>query len=100
MKQIEIYKAENFQIEVQVQLENDTVWLSQKQMSDLYGKDSDTIGLHLKNIFAEKELNEKSTTGFFQVVQKESKSGTLQLQEAKGLLDIISNYTQSFVLYA
>jgi len=168
MNQIEIYKTKDNQteVEVKVQFERDTVWLNQKQMSELFGKDTDTIGLHLKNIFKEKELNEKSTTGFFSVVQKEgnrevsrkirfynldaiisvgyrvnSKRGTqfrqwatqrlkaylvqgyavnqkrleqlqqtiqlisrggntetLQLQEAKGLLEIIGSYTHSFVL--
>lgn len=164
--QIEIYKSLDSQIEVKVQFEKNTVWLSQKQMSELFDKDSDTIGLHLKNIFAEEELVENSTTEFFSVVQKEGKrtverkikyynldaiisvgyrvnskrgtqfrvwatqrlkdylvkgysinqnrldelrqtiqlisksseTGGLQLQEVKGLLQIINNYTNSFVL--
>lgn len=61
------------QIEVKVQFEKNTVWLSQKQMAELFDKDSDTIGLHLKNIFAEEELVENSTTEFFSVVKKEGK---------------------------
>jgi len=47
------------------------VWLSQKMMSELFQKDSDTIGLHLKNVFKERELHEKSTAEYFSVVQKE-----------------------------
>jgi hypothetical protein len=73
MNEVVIYKSKDAQIEVRVQFEQDTVWLSQKQMADLYDKDSDTIGLHLKNIFSEEELEEKSTTEFFSVVQKEGK---------------------------
>jgi hypothetical protein len=42
-------------------------------MAELFDKDSDTIGLHLKIIFAEEELVENSTTEFFSVVQKEGK---------------------------
>ncbi len=42
-------------------------------MSILFDKDSDTIGLHLKNIYFEKELIEISTTEFFSVVQQEGK---------------------------
>ena len=53
---------------MQVNLEKDTVWLSQKQMAELFDKDADTIGLHLKNIFTEEELEEKSTTEVFSVV--------------------------------
>ncbi len=40
-------------------------------MSSLFQKDSDTIGVHLKNIFVEEELNENSTTEYFTVVQLE-----------------------------
>jgi hypothetical protein len=57
----------------QVRFEQDTVWLNQKQLGELFDKDSDTIGLHLKNIFLEEELDENSTTELFSVVQKEGK---------------------------
>ena len=50
MNEIEIYKSPDNKIELQVSLENETVWLSQKQMSELMDKDTDTIGLHLQNI--------------------------------------------------
>ncbi len=73
MKEIEIYKSPDNKIELQVNLENETVWLSQKQMAELFGKDSDTIGLYLKNIYSEQELTIKSTTEFFSVVQTEGK---------------------------
>lgn len=73
MSEIEIYQSENNQIEIRVEFEKETVWLSQKQMADLYGRDSDTIGLHLKNIFLEEELDEKSTTEKLSVVQLEGK---------------------------
>lgn len=73
MNEIEIYTAKDAQIEVRVTFEQDTVWLSQKQMAELFGKDKDTIGVHLKNIFTEEELEESLTTEFFSVVQKEGK---------------------------
>lgn len=68
---IEIYQTKDNQTEIKVQFEQDTVWLSQKLMAELFEKDSDTIGLHLKNIFREGELDEVSTTEYFSVVQKE-----------------------------
>ena len=73
MNEIEIYKSPDNQIELQVNLENETVWLSQKQMAQLFGKDTDTIGLHVKNIYAEHELEEPATTELFSVVQTEGK---------------------------
>lgn len=56
---------------VEVRLDNDTIWLNQKQMGELFDKDSDTIGLHLKNIFKTKELDKKATTEKYSVVQTE-----------------------------
>lgn len=54
MNEIEIYTAKDTQIEVRVTFEQETVWLSQKQMSELFGKDKDTIGLHLKTFLLKK----------------------------------------------
>jgi prophage maintenance system killer protein len=68
---LEIYQLPDGDTEISVRLENDTVWLSQKQMSKLFDKDSDTVGLHLKNIFLSGELDEHSTTEDFSVVQVE-----------------------------
>jgi len=71
--EIKIYKSEDGSSEIQVKLDNETVRLSQKQMAELFGKDSDTIGLHLKSIFKSEELDEFSTTEFYSVVQQEGK---------------------------
>lgn len=73
MNEIIIYKTKDNQTQIEVHFENDTIWLSQKQMADLFDKDSDTIGIHLKNIFAEEELVEQATTEFLSVVQLEGK---------------------------
>lgn len=73
MSEIEIYKGKDNQTHVEVTFGQDTVWLSQKQMADLFHKDSDTIGLHLKNIYKEQELEESATTELFSVVQTEGK---------------------------
>lgn len=56
-----------------VKFENETIWLTQRQMAELFGKDSDTISLHLKNIFNEGELDKKATTEYSSVVQIEGK---------------------------
>ena len=68
---IVIYKSSEGKTEIQVKLEGDTIWLSQRQMAELFEKDTDTIGLHLNNIFQTGELEEKSTTEEFSVVQTE-----------------------------
>jgi prophage maintenance system killer protein len=58
---------------LEVRLEKDTVWLTQKQMSELFQKDVRTINEHIKNIYKEKELNEKPTIRNFRIVQKEGR---------------------------
>ncbi|MDO8367575.1 MAG: virulence protein RhuM/Fic/DOC family protein [Saprospiraceae bacterium] len=71
--EILIYESADNNLEIQVRLENETIWLSQRLMAELFEKDTDTIGLHIKNIFTEGELEEKPTTEFFSVVQAEGK---------------------------
>lgn len=71
--QIVIFKTADNVTEINVQFDNETVWLNQKQMAELFDKDTDTIGLHLKNIYTESELGESATTEFFSVVQQEGK---------------------------
>lgn len=56
---------------VELRLKNETLWLSQKSIADIFETSVDNIGLHLKNIYKEKELEEKSTAENSSVVQKE-----------------------------
>lgn len=170
MSSIEIYKSGDNQTEIQVQFDNDTVWLNQYQLAELFQTDRTSILKHLQNIYVTHELEEASTCAKFAQVRKEGKRSvkrellnynldviisvgyrvnskrgvqfrkwatqqlndyltkgyainqkrlsenlnyleqavkliqasngdeSLKLNEAKGLLDIITNYTQSFVL--
>lgn len=68
---IYISKATKKEKQVEVKLSGETIWLTQKQMAELFEKDIDTIGLHIKNIYNSKELRRKVTTEDFSVVQKE-----------------------------
>ncbi|MCF7981554.1 MAG: virulence protein RhuM/Fic/DOC family protein [Pseudomonadales bacterium] len=58
MTEIAIFEAENG--EIQVKLEQETVWLRQEQMADLFGRERSVITRHIGNIFKEGELDEKS----------------------------------------
>ena len=66
-----IYQPNTNQPAIDVRLESETVWLSQRQMSALFDTSSDNVGLHLKNIYAEGELLEEATTEDFSVVRQE-----------------------------
>ncbi|MBU3914454.1 virulence protein RhuM/Fic/DOC family protein [bacterium] len=71
--EIVIYTDPDGTVQTDVRLEAETLWLSQKMMAELFDRDVDTIGLHLKNIYSEEELEEKATTEDFSVVQTEGK---------------------------
>lgn len=64
-------EAFNGKTKIDVKFENETVWLSQQQMVDLYDTTKQNISFHIKNIFDEEELVEKSTVKEFLTVQKE-----------------------------
>jgi hypothetical protein len=55
-----LYQTEDGQTKIEVRLQDETVWLSQAQLSELFGKDRRTIAEHIQNIFTEKELEEDS----------------------------------------
>ncbi|PIV19030.1 MAG: hypothetical protein COS41_02500 [Elusimicrobia bacterium CG03_land_8_20_14_0_80_50_18] len=58
--QIILYQTEDGQAKIQVKLEDETVWLTQDQMAELFDKGRSTITEHIWNVFKEKELDEKS----------------------------------------
>ena len=60
MNQIEIYQTKDKQTRVEVSFEEDTVWLTQKQMAKLFGQTKQNISPHLNNCYREKELSKKS----------------------------------------
>lgn len=78
-----IYKTEGGLTKIDVKFQNETVWLSQQQMAELYDTTKQNISLHIKNIFDENELDEISTVKEFLTVQKEGKRNVERLvQEA------------------
>lgn len=69
--QIIIYNTDEGGVKIDVKLTDETVWLSQAQMADLFQKTIPTINEHIKNVFSERELAENSTIRKFRIVQKE-----------------------------
>ena len=59
--QIEIYRSQDGSIQLNVKLENETVWLTQSQMAELFGVDRTSIVRHIRNIYKSEELEENST---------------------------------------
>ncbi|HDR51233.1 MAG TPA: hypothetical protein ENN90_06375, partial [Mariniphaga anaerophila] len=71
--EILLYQTEDGQTKIDVRLEDETVWLSQVQMAELFQTTKQNISLHLKNIFDEGELQEISTVKDYLTVQFEGK---------------------------
>jgi len=68
-----IYQTEDGQTKLDVRFQDETVWLSQQLMAELFQTSTDNISLHLKNIYGEAELTEQATTEDYSVVRHEGK---------------------------
>lgn len=88
--QIIIYQTEDGKTKLDVRLENETAWLTQKLMAELFQTTSQNITIHLKNIFEEGELDEQSTCKEFLQVQKEGNRNVERMQKFYNLDAIIS----------
>lgn len=71
--QIVIYQTEDGQTQVDVRLENETVWLTQKQIAELFGTKRPAITKHLKNIYASEELDKNSTCSILEHMGNDGK---------------------------
>jgi len=75
-QQFLIYQSEDGSTRIDVMLEAETLWLSQKQLTDLFGKAKGTISehiKHIKHIFEDGELDENSVVRFFRTTAADSK---------------------------
>ena len=71
MSQVILYQSEDGRTKLDVRLEGQTVWLSQKQLTELFGKAKGTISEHIKHIFEDGELESEATVRLFRTVQIE-----------------------------
>ena len=71
--QIEIYQGSGGQPEIEVKFIQETVWLNQRQLAELFGKDIRTINEHILTIYKTKELDQEPTIRNFRIVQLEGK---------------------------
>ncbi|MDA8133533.1 MAG: RhuM family protein, partial [Desulfobacteraceae bacterium] len=66
-----VYQGQGLSDPVQVRLEGETVWLSQKLMAELYGVSTPTVNEHISNIYDDEELLPEATIRKFRIVQME-----------------------------
>ncbi|MFH2045515.1 MAG: RhuM family protein [Pseudomonadota bacterium] len=77
-KQIEIFKSDDNQIQLSVNLDQDTVWLTQKQLTLLFERERSVITKHINNIFKEGELNKDAVCAFFAHTAEDGKEYSTQ----------------------
>ncbi|MBC6428325.1 MAG: virulence protein RhuM/Fic/DOC family protein [Cellvibrionales bacterium] len=70
---IYLYESKDGETQMEVTFEQGNVWLSQSQIGKLFATGTDNVSLHLKNIFADQELDEKTTTENFSIVRREGR---------------------------
>ncbi|MGA2440573.1 MAG: virulence RhuM family protein [Tepidisphaeraceae bacterium] len=87
--QILLYQTEDKKTQIEVKLEAETVWLSQKQMADLFQTTIPNINLHIKNVYDEGELSKEGTIKDYLIVQTE---GGRQINRS------VSHYTLDLIL--
>ena len=69
--EVVLYQAPGGEVRLDVKLDRDTVWLTQAQMADLFGRERSVVTKHLRNVFAEGELEAEATCANFAQVQQE-----------------------------
>lgn len=88
--EIILYQTESGDTRIEVRLENETVWLTQQQLAELFQTTKQNISLHIKNIFKEGELPETATVKEYLTVQQEGKRSVRRAVQHFNLDVIIS----------
>ena len=83
-----LYQTTTGDIKLDVRIEDETVWLSQKDMSQLFACTPDNIVLHLKNIFQTEELNKESVTEDFSVTAADGKTYTVKHYNLDAIISV------------
>lgn len=86
--EIIIYKTKDKRISLDVRLEKETVWLTQKQMAKLFNKDIRTINEHIKNIFKEGELKKNSVIRKFRITASDGKTYATNVYNLDAIISI------------
>jgi len=71
--EVVLYDSPDGEVRLDVRLEHESIWLTQRQMADLFDTSTDNVGLHLKNVYGEGELAEEATTENSSVVRSEGR---------------------------
>ena len=88
MRDLILYTAEDGRSQIKLRAKDQTVWLTQREMAQLFDVSTDNVGLHLKNIFAEGELEENSVTEESSVTAADGKNYRTKLYKLDAILAV------------
>lgn len=88
MSEITIYKSSDGTVNLDVNLTQDTVWLSLAQMVELFGRDKSVISRHLSNIFKNNELNKKSVVANFATTASDNKTYQVDFYNLDAIISV------------
>ena len=83
-----LYKSADEEVSVNALIKDETIWLTQKAMAELFGCSSDNISLHLKNIFASGELDKNSVTEKISVTASDGKNYLTQFYNLDAIISV------------
>jgi len=85
-----LYTTDAGEVKVEVLFSDETFWLNQKRMAELFGVEVNTINYHLKEIYTSGELNEEATIRKIRIVQKEGERDVARVIDCYNLDSIIA----------
>lgn len=88
MTDLILYTTEDGRSQIKLRAKDDTVWLTQRKMAQLFDASTDNVGLHLKNIFADGELEGKAVTAESSVTASDGKNYLTNLYNLYAILAV------------
>jgi len=89
-----MYQTEDGKTKIEVRMEDETVWLSLNQMAELFQRDKSVISRHIKNIFSEGELDEKSVVANFATTAADGKTLAIYKQATQKAIEEYEKYKE------
>ena len=83
-----IYNTPDEDVTIHAAVKDESIWLTQKAMAELFGCSADNISLHLKNIFAEGELDKNSVTEKFSATASDGKNYLMQFYNLDAIISV------------
>ncbi len=91
--EILLYNTPNGKVKIEIYLQNETVWLTQQKIADLFGVERSVVTKHLKNIFATKELDPNSVCAKIAHTATDGKTYSTQFYNVDAIIPVPSGVT-------